>query len=117
MTFGKRSTISKCQEFVQWLDRRCDAVSFVWNLLVMALIEVSGHYVFAKLMWLVNTESFAVWLPRDNVFVSIDGNFLEHFVKLERKRKLNEKKKGFVSEFLGAGTCDHAYYVSCSSLP
>ena len=58
----------------------------------MGLLEVSRHDVLGKLVWLVDTESFTVWLPRDNVFVSIGDNVLEDNVKFERKWKLNLNK-------------------------
>ena len=64
----------------------------VVHLLVMALLEVSRHDVFGKLMRLVDAEGFAMWLPRDNVFVPIDDCFLQHFVELEREWKLNEEQ-------------------------
>ena len=45
-------------------------------LLVVGLLEVSRHDVFGKLVRLVDTEGFAVWLPRDDVLIPIDGSFL-----------------------------------------
>ena len=61
-------------------------------LLVMALLEVSRHDVFGKLARFVDAEGFAVWLPRDDVFVPIDDSIFKHFMKLERKWKLNEQR-------------------------
>ena len=71
----------------------------IWFLysLVLGLLEISRHNVFRKLVRLVDTEGFAVWLPRDNVFVPVTDNVLKHNVKLERKRKLgaNEELSDF----------------------
>ena len=51
-------------------------------------MEVARHDVLGKYMRLVNTKGFAMWLPRNDVFVPVSGGIVKQFVELERKREL-----------------------------
>ena len=59
----------------------------------MVLLEVKGHDLFDEFTRLVDSKCFAMRLPRNNIFVSVPGNILKHFVELERKWELHSSEE------------------------
>ena len=85
MIWGNKS---RRQQYVQQSFVTSHLLVLPGYLLVFCLVEVTRHDSIGKLTRFVNTESFAVWLPRNNILKAACGDIVQHFMKLVGKWEL-----------------------------